>query len=126
MARGRRGIFRADPGTPAPMGARARENASPARDETSYAQPTPTLLYIHDDLTDEIDRRLGPASDASALARRLIEVVAQHNERVRVLTLAEQIDRVVAQGSHAPFDLAVGIGRAGHRVASALHARTGW
>ena len=92
----------------------------------AYEQPTPRMLYVHDDLSDEIDRRLGPASEAAALARRLIEVVAHGEERVRVLTLAEQVDRVVAQGPHAPFDVAVGIGRAGQRVARALHARTGW
>jgi hypothetical protein len=108
------------------MAARASEDASPIPAGIPYEQPTPRLLYIHDDLSDEIDRRLGPASDAAALARRLIEVLGQDEGRVRVLTLAEQVDRVVAQGSHAPFDLAVGIGRAGQRVARALHARTGW
>jgi hypothetical protein len=45
---------------------------------------------------------------------------------VIVLTLGEQVDRVIAQGSHPPFDLALGIGRAGERVARALHAPTGW
>lgn len=110
------------------IAARASEDASPvpAGDGASYEQPTPRLLYVHDDLSDEIDRRLGPASDAAALASRLIDVLAQDKERVRVLTLAEQVDRVVVQGPHAPFDLAVGIGRAGQRVARALHARTGW
>jgi adenine/guanine phosphoribosyltransferase-like PRPP-binding protein len=109
------------------MTARASENAGPApAGGGAYEQPTPRLLYVHDDLSDEIDRRLGPASDAAALARRLIEVLAQDAERVRVLTLAEQVERVVGQGSHASFDLAVGIGRAGQRVARALHARTGW
>ena len=108
------------------MAARASEDASAITSGAPYEQPTPRLLYVHDDLSDETDRRLGPASDAAALARRLIEVLAQDEERVRVLTLAEQVDRVVAQGPHAPFDLAVGIGRAGQRVARALHARTGW
>jgi hypothetical protein len=110
------------------MAAHTSEAASPvpAGDGAPYEQPTPRLLYVHDDLSDEIDRRLGPASDAAALARRLIAVLARGDERVRVLTLAEQVDRVVAQGPHAPFDLAVGIGRAGQRVARALHARTGW
>ena len=108
------------------MATRASEDASPIPAGAPYEQPTPRLLYVHDDLSDEIDRRLGPASDAAALARRLIEVLAQDEQHVRVLTLAEQVDRVVAQGPHAPFDLAVGIGRAGQRVARALHARTGW
>jgi hypothetical protein len=108
------------------MATRASKDASPIPAGAPYEQPTPRLLYVHDDLSEEIDRRLGAASDAAALARRLIEVLAQDEQRVRVLTLAEQVDRVVAQGPHTPFDLAVGIGRAGQRVARALHARTGW
>ena len=103
------------------MTAQAGEHATAA-----YTQPTPRLLYVHDDLSDEVSRRLGPASDAAALARRLFDVLLRDGERVRVLTLAEQVDRVLAQGSHAPFDLAVGIGRAGERVALALHAQAGW
>lgn len=92
----------------------------------AYTQPTPRLLYVHDDLSDEVSRRLGHASDAAALARRLLDVLSRDGERVRVLTLGEQVDRVIAQGSHAPFDLAVGIGRAGERVARALHVEAGW
>jgi hypothetical protein len=42
------------------------------------------------------------------------------------LTLAAQLDAVVARGDHAPFAAAVGIGAAGARVAEQLHARTGW
>ncbi len=66
------------------MTARASEDASPVTSGAPYEQPTPRLLYVHDDLTDEIDRRLGPASDGAALARRLIEVLAQGDGRVRV------------------------------------------
>ena len=43
-----------------------------------------------------------------------------------ILTVAEQIDGLVAQGGHAPFAATVGIGRAGVRVADAVHVRTGW
>jgi len=43
-----------------------------------------------------------------------------------MLTLTEQVEAVVAQGPHAPFDLAVGIGSAGQRVARTLHERAGW
>jgi pyrimidine operon attenuation protein/uracil phosphoribosyltransferase len=46
--------------------------------------------------------------------------------RVVILTLAEQIDGLVARGEHAPFAATVGIGGAGVRVAEAVHARTGW
>jgi hypothetical protein len=45
---------------------------------------------------------------------------------VIVLTEDEQIEALVALGSHAPFAFTVGIGRAGARVAQQIHARTGW
>ncbi len=99
--------------------------ASPS-DGAAYAQPTPRLLYVHDDLSDEVGHRLGAGSPAAALTRSLFELLRRDRERVIVLTLAEQVDRVIAQGSHAPFDLALGIGRAGQRAARAVHARTGW
>ena len=92
----------------------------------AYAQPTPRLLYVHDDLTDEVDRRQGAGSAAAALARELLAVIARDTARVRVLTLDEQVARVVAQGPQAPFALALAIGSAGERVAQALHARAGW
>jgi len=92
----------------------------------AYTQPTPRLLYVHDDLSDEVMKRLGPDSPAGALTRSLFELLATDRERVVVLTMDEQLERVVAQGRHAPFGLALGIGRAGERVALALHARTGW
>ncbi len=92
----------------------------------AYTQPTPRLLYVHDDLSDEVTKRLGPDSPAGALTRSLFELLATDRERVVVLTMDEQLERVVAQGRHAPFGLALGIGRAGERVALALHTRTGW
>lgn len=97
-----------------------------AADDTAYAQPTPRLLYVHDDLTDEVARHEGLGSPAAALARDLLALLARDPERVRILTLGEQIERVVAQGDHAPFARALGIGAAGRRVAEALHARAGW
>jgi hypothetical protein len=92
----------------------------------AYAQPTPRRLYVHDDLTDEVARHEGAGSPAAALARDLLALLARDAERVRILTLGEQVERVVAQGGHAPFALALGIGAAGQRVAEALHARAGW
>jgi hypothetical protein len=97
-----------------------------AADGAAYAQPTPRLLYVHDDLTDEVARREGVGSPAAALARDLLALLAREPERVRILTLGEQVERVVAQGDHAPFALALAIGTAGRRVAEALHARAGW
>jgi hypothetical protein len=95
-------------------------------DGGAYAQPTPRQFYIHDDLTDEVAAEAGPDSPAATLARELIARVAADRARVRVLTLAEQVERVATQGPHAPFALTLGIGRAGERVARALDARTGW
>ena len=95
-------------------------------EEGAYPQPTPRLLYVHDDLTDEVERRFGGASPAAALVRSLFSLLAGDGTRVEVLTVAQQVERVSAQGSHAPFDLTLGIARAGVRVAEALHAKTGW
>ena len=88
-----------------------------AAGDAAYAQPTPRLLYVHDDLTDEVARHEGAGSPAAALARDLLALLARDTERVRILTLAEQVERVVAQGDHPPFSLALGIGAAGQRVA---------
>lgn len=97
-----------------------------ARGGGAYAQPTPRHLYVHDDLSDEVAAEAGASSAAAVLARELLALVAADRERVRVLTLAEQVERVAAQGPHPPFAQALGIGGAGERVAHALHARTGW
>jgi hypothetical protein len=96
----------------------------PAHD--AYAQPSPRLLYVHDDLTEEVATSLGPASPAAALTRSLFELLGRDRERVVILTLEDQLERLIAQGGHAPFDLALGIAAAGERVAHALHAKTGW
>lgn len=93
--------------------------------DDAYAQPTPRRLYIHDDLSDDVAHDSGPASLAAIAARGLIGLLAQ-DPRVRVLTLAEQVKAVAAQGPHAPFAAAIAIGAAGQRVARTLHERTGW
>lgn len=97
-----------------------------ATDAAAYPQPTPRLLYVHDDLTEEVAREFGENSLASSAARDLIALLARDRERVRVLTLREQLESVVDQGAHAPFEIAVGIGAAGQRVADTIHERTGW
>jgi hypothetical protein len=82
---------------------------------------TPKTLYVHDDLTD-----LASVSPETArLARELLGLV-RRDARVRVLTLAAQLDAVVTQGPYGPFALAIGIATAGEAVARALHARAGW
>jgi hypothetical protein len=88
--------------------------------------PTPIRFYVHDDLTGDVRETHGAASPAFALARELMALVRRDTRRVTVLTLDEQIEALVAKGAHAPFAVAVGIGRAGERVARQLHARTGW
>jgi hypothetical protein len=87
--------------------------------------PTPKTLYIHDDLTDDIRARHGAESDAARGVRGLLDLVARDVTRTRILTLEEQL-AAVARGERAPFGVAVGIGRAGERVARQIHARTDW
>src|SRR6185295_7939614 len=84
----------------------ARRAAVSATDAAAYPQPTPRLLYVHDDLTEEVAREFGENSLASSAARDLIALLARHRERVRVLTLREQLEAVVDQGAHAPFEIA--------------------
>jgi hypothetical protein len=81
---------------------------------------------VHDDLTDIVREEHGTGSEAFALVRNLFDVMRRDAERVTVLTLDEQLERLVARGPHAPFALTVGIGGAGERVARQVHARTGW
>jgi hypothetical protein len=104
----------------------ARAARAPVLAEIGPHQPPPRRLYVHDDLTDEVARRLGPSSTGAALAASLLGVVARDGERVRVIRLAEQLQGLTAGRSHAPFALTFAIGRAGERVAAEVHARTGW
>ena len=91
----------------------------------AYAAPTPKVFYIHDDLSDFVQRLHGGESEACGLTRELFDLVCRETH-VRVLTVAEQIEQLIAQGGHTPFDATIGIGRAGERVARQLHDRTGW
>ena len=87
--------------------------------------PTPKTLYVHDDLTDEVQASHGADSAAACAVAALLALVARDTTRVRMLTLEEQLASL-ARGEHTPFAVTVGIGRAGARVARQLHARTGW
>ena len=100
------------------------DDAGPARH--AYAQPTPRLLYVHDDLSADVTRRFGAGSTAADLLDSLFALLAGLDGRVVVLTMAEQVNLVISRGPHAPFDLALGIARAGERAAQALHLQTGW
>jgi hypothetical protein len=95
-------------------------------DAEAYAAPTPRLLYIHDDLSEYTYRRQDKAPLAWQLTRELLALVRRDPEHVVVLTLESQIERLLAQGTYAPYARAIGIGRAGERVARQLHAKTGW
>ena len=92
--------------------------------------PTPrrprTVLYIHDDLSDYVSRQQGQASPAWRLTREFFTLVCRDPRRVVLLTLESQMAPLLAHGKYAPFALAIGIGRAGERVAQQLHAHTGW
>jgi len=95
------------------------------KDAVPYAAPTPKVLYIHDDLSDYVGRRQGEASPAWRLTQELFAVVCRDPRRVVRLTIESQMAPLLAQ-KYAPFALAIGIGRAGERVAQQLDARTGW
>ena len=82
------------------------------------------ILYVHDDLTDDVHARHAAGSPAVTLVTEILTLVRR--KHVVVLTLAPQLDALAAQGPRAPFALALGIGPAGERVARQLHARTGW
>src|SRR5262249_17886340 len=84
--------------------------------------PVPRTLYIHDDLSEELR---GRDEHAQQLGAALFERL-HGDARIVVLTLDEQLDALVARGRHAPFTAAVGIGRAGRRVAGQGPARPGW
>ena len=103
-----------------------REKDSPVTAATAYAAPTPQAFYIHDDLSDDVRHTYGEHSVALQLTRELFTLVRRDPQRVIVLQLEDQITRLVAQGSHAPFAMTIGIGQAGERVVRQLHQRTGW
>jgi hypothetical protein len=93
---------------------------------TAYAAPIPQVFYIHDDLSDAVRQVHGAQSLAFQLTQELLILVRRDPQRVVVLHLEDQLVRLVAQESHTPFPMTIGIGEAGARVARQLHQRTGW
>jgi hypothetical protein len=91
-----------------------------------YFAPTPNRLYVHDDLSEYVSRRHGHTSPAWQLSRDLFKLICQEPERVALLTLESQMSALLADRTYAAFASAIGIGRAGERVAQQLHARAGW
>jgi len=96
------------------------------KSDEPYAAPTPNVLYIHDDLSDYVSRQHGQASPAWHLTKDLFALVRRDPTHVVLLTLESQLTPVLAHRKCGPFALAIGIGRAGERVAQQLHARAGW
>ncbi|WP_089934961.1 hypothetical protein [Candidatus Entotheonella palauensis] len=92
----------------------------------AYAAPTPGVFYIHDDLSEYVQRKQGEDSLALHLTQQLFTLVHRDPQRVVVLKLEDQMEQLLARGDHPPFALAIGIGHAGERVAQQLHTRTGW
>lgn len=88
--------------------------------------PTPRTLYVHDDLTADVERLHGRDSEAFRRAAELMATIRGDGRSVVVLELEAQIAGLVARRPWAPFDVAVGIGAAGERVAQQVNARTGW
>lgn len=95
-------------------------------DYDSYLAPTPVRFYIHDDISDEIRDVHGVDSKAYRLTESLFDLLRRDAERVVILRVDEQIDLLVSTGDHVPFDMAIGIGKAGERVINQVHRKTGW
>ena len=95
-------------------------------DAEAYAAPTPGVFYIHDDLSAYVHQTHGADSRAFSLTQELFALVQHSPQHVVVLKEEEQIEQLLARGAHAPFAVAIGIGRAGERVAQKLQGRTGW
>ena len=92
-----------------------------------YAAPVPQSFYIHDDISDRVRDAYGQDSQAYQLTRRLFDLVRDRDsDRVTILTVEEQIEALVTREAHSPFALAIGVGRAGERVAQQLNERVGW
>ena len=88
------------------------------------ATPVPRRLYVYDDLSEEI-RAHRRDSRVQRLGQALLALLGQ-DPRVVLLTLEGQVEALIARGTHAPFAVAIGVGRAGIRAAAETHARTGW
>ena len=95
-------------------------------DDASQRPPDPLKLFVHDDLTDEVRELHGEGSEELGLTRKLFDLIRLEAPRVTVLTVDEQIARLIERDRHDPFALTLGIGAAGERVARQVHDETGW
>ena len=95
----------------------------------SYDAPTPRRFYIHDDISDGVNDIFGADSIVADRVSDLFDLMTgSAPERVRILTVDEQIEALVTSvhDSAGPYDLTLGIGAAGERVAQQLHEQAGW
>jgi len=68
----------------------------------------------------------GVDSEEHRVARQLISIVSRDRDRVVFLNLQTQVDALVEGEHHEPFEVVLGIGEAGERVARHVHERIGW
>lgn len=88
--------------------------------------PTPTLLYVHENLLPHVRARFGIDSSEYQLATDFIAHIAAE-KNVRMGTLEEELGALYMQfyPPPAPFDLTLGLGRKGEMLARLLHRRWG-
>ncbi len=81
-------------------------------------------VYVYDDLP--YVRRAAAGNPAVLALLERLELALRAQPNVRLIEVAEQIDRLARTPVTGQFMLALAIGDAGARVARALHERTGW
>lgn len=88
--------------------------------------PTPSLLYVHENLLPHVRQRFGIDSAEYQLATDFIAHIAAERN-VRMGTLEEELGALYLQfyPPPAPFDLTLGFGRKGERLARMLNQRWG-
>ena len=91
-----------------------------------YKIPTPTLLYVHENLLPHVRVRFGIDSYEYQLATDFIAHIAAE-KNVRMGTLEEQLGSLYLQffPPPGPFDVTIGFGRKGTIIAQLLNKRWG-
>ncbi|MFA7682496.1 MAG: hypothetical protein WCX61_05725 [Candidatus Peribacteraceae bacterium] len=86
--------------------------------------PSPQLLYVHENLLAHVRERFSIHSTEYQLANAFIAHVAAE-PNVQMGTLEEELAALIAQGTPEPFDVTLGFGRKGERIAQLLHEQWG-
>ena len=94
--------------------------------EASHKIPTPSLLYVHENLLPHVRARFGIDSFEYQLATDFIAHIAAE-KNVRMGTLEEELGALYMQfyPPPGPFDLTLGCGRKGEILARLLNRRWG-